>query len=159
MIKYHAARISHLVLGAGVVVSAACRHAQNPRYVSISSDAVSSALPVPPCVPGAPTAFRRHHEATIALDGAPSWGRLLIRVVSADPAEPPPLGPFVSIRHTGAIRAAALQPSGLYLTDSLDPGRVILDVRAIGFALVRDTVLVRTSYVDTVEAGLMRPCK
>jgi hypothetical protein len=123
-------RVINAIVVAGLLFgTVACHHARQPPYVSITSDAVEIAVPLPACRPGSPAAFTHRHDASVGLDAAESWGRLLVCVSVADPVEPAPAQSFVSIRRGGPIHAAALQPSGLFLADSLPSGVVVLHVR------------------------------
>lgn len=109
----------------------------------------------PVCAPEAPRAFTRRHDATIPLAGAPQWGRLLFRVVSADSGERPLATAAVA---RNGFRATPLPNSELLRLDSLPAGSVSVTVLAIGFDRLRDSLVVRPGFADTVVAGLRRTC-
>ena len=153
-------RIIGAMLPSFALAMAACGPSVRRQYETFTSDVVAHELPLPICAQGAPVAFLRRHDATGSFTGrGATWGRLHLRIVSADPADSLLGDPLVVIRAHQLLRSPQRLGGGVYQSDSLPAGSVVVSIQMIARNPLRDTVMIRPGYTDTLVAGLVRSCR
>jgi hypothetical protein len=153
-------RIIGAMLAACSLAMAACRPAARRQYETFTNDAIAHEVPLPTCAYGAPTAFRRRHDATSTFTGpGATWGRLHLRIVSADPADSLLGDPVVGIGARQYLLSPRRLAPGVYESDSLPAGAVVVSIRMFSRNPLRDTVIVRSGYTDTLVVGLALSCR
>lgn len=149
-------RVRALPLVAMLGLAWACHRPPAVQRVEYASMSTSVELTPPPCDPNAATATVERRLAT-AVDARSTIAmRFVVRVVSAD-SGPGIAASLVAVDATR--RASPTQDIGVFLLDSLAPGRHSLHVRVVAFLPLNDSLTVRAGHADTLIARLARWCR
>ena len=137
-----------------LLVLSGCHRQQVPRCPYFGGCA---ALASPACIPNRPAASIAVHEATHATLSSSS-ARLLAIVGGVNAMRPRFESTSIKFRQHPRSGHIATDSGGLVVLDSLAPGPVVIDVLAIGFDVLHDTVQARAGFIDTLIVRLRPVC-
>ena len=144
------------ILSVALLAVFGCQSRQ-PPYGTVYM--IAREVPLPPCVLGTPPASAATYTSSTPVSSSENRTRLVVRVERADSLPPKIVSPVVTVRQFDFQQRARFDSSGNWIAESLRAGPTELDVRAIGFNRLRDTIDVRDTYIDTVVVGLALTCR